>query len=178
MTTGWRRNGPDAGSLLLDNLRHAIVRGELLPGQRLVEADLAQRFGAARAAIREALVQLESEGLVERQRNRGASVRPITLDEAIEITEARAVLEGLCAAKAAALITDDQRQELRQLGRDMQRAVEEGDVVRYGDLTQELHIAIREIAAQKTVAALLDRLRSQSVGAEGAPRRDRDDRLG
>jgi DNA-binding GntR family transcriptional regulator len=158
-----QRGGSRASSDLLDDVRRAIVHGDLLPGQRLVEADLAVRFQATRAAIREALVQLESEGLVERQRNRGASVRPISLEEAIEITEARAVLEGLCAAKAAAVITDDERERLRQLGRDMQRAVDDGDVVAYSDLTQELHVAIRMIAAQRTVAALLDRLRYQSV---------------
>lgn len=160
---GPQRKDTGPGQAVVDDVRDAIVQGELLPGQRLVEADLAQRFQAPRAAIREALVQLESEGLVERQRNRGAWVRPITLEEAIEITEARAVLEGLCAAKAAAVITDDEREELRTLGSDMQQAVADGDVLRYSDLTQEIHIAIRRIAAQKTVASLLDRLRTQSV---------------
>jgi len=79
---------PDAASLL-DALRMAIHRGELTPGQRLVEADVASRYDASRGAVREALASLSNEGLVVRERNRGARVRPVTLEEAIEITEAR-----------------------------------------------------------------------------------------
>src|SRR5215470_5559399 len=108
---------------LLDKLRMAIYHGELTPGQRLVETELAGRYETSRGAVREALVLLSNEGLVERQRNRGAWVRPVSLKEAIEITEARAVLEGLCAAKAATVITPGERRELKALASPMTEAV-------------------------------------------------------
>jgi len=144
-------------------MRNAILQGQFSPGQRLIEADLTTQFKVTRGAVREALVQLDGEGIVERERNRGARVRPISLEEAVEITEARAVLEGLCAAKAAAGMTPEERQSLREIGARMRVAVEAGDVVTYSSVAQELHTRVREVARQATVAGLLERLRYQSV---------------
>jgi DNA-binding GntR family transcriptional regulator len=154
---------PLAREPVLDRLRTAIIHGELPPNQRLVEQELAERFGGSRGSVREALVLLENEGLVARQRNRGAWVRPVSLDEAIEITEVRAVLEGLCAAKAATGATATERRELKRLGAAMSKSVKAGDVVNYNATSQQVHARIREIAAQTTAADLLDRLRYQSV---------------
>src|SRR4051812_3984945 len=89
-------------------LRDAILRGEFLPGERLVEAQLMTRFAASRFNVRAALQDLAADGLVEMQRNRGAQVRKVSLDEAVEITEVRMVVEGLIAARAAERITVDQ----------------------------------------------------------------------
>jgi DNA-binding GntR family transcriptional regulator len=148
---------------LLDRLRMAIYQGELTPGQRLVETELASRYDTSRGAVREALVLLSNEGVVSRERNRGAWVRPVSLPEAIEITEARAVLEGLCAAKAAAVVTRADARELRAVGKKMTAAVSSGDVVTYNSTSQRVHMRVREIAGQQTVAAILERLRYQSV---------------
>jgi DNA-binding GntR family transcriptional regulator len=90
-------------------------------------------------------------------------VRPVSLPEAIEITEARAVLEGLCAAKAAAVATRADHRELKAVGKKMSAAVKNGDVVSYNSTSQQVHMRVREIAGQQTVAAILERLRYQSV---------------
>ena len=82
-------------------LRGAILRGDLGPNQRLVEADMSSAFELPRAAVRTALVRLEHEGLIEREPHRGARVRLVTEQEAVEILEARAALEGLAASQAA-----------------------------------------------------------------------------
>ena len=154
---------PEAASLL-DTLRMAIYHGKLSPGQRLVEADLASRYDASRGAVREALALLSNEGLVVRERNRGARVRPVSLEEAIEITEARAVLEDLCAARAAAaVITAPGRRDLKALSSPMTEAVRKNDIIVYNRISQQLHIRIREYAAPAPVSILLDRLRYQSV---------------
>ena len=92
-------------------------------GERLIEAQLCERYSCGRAVARAALVQLESEGLVVRQPNRGATVRRISVAEAIEITEARAALEGLIAARAARHATAGECAELRQVIADMRIAV-------------------------------------------------------
>lgn len=152
-----------AAPTVTTRIRDAILQGGLAPGQRLVEAELTERFGATRGGVRQALMQLEGEGLVERERNRGARVRSLSLEEAIEITEARAVLEGLCAAKAATRMDDAQREQLGSLGQRMTEAVEAGDVVGYSSLAQEIHATIRDHSQQTTVSDLLERLRYQSV---------------
>jgi DNA-binding GntR family transcriptional regulator len=153
---------PEAASLL-DTLRMAIYHGELTPGERLIEAEVASRYDASRGAVREALALLSNEGLVVRERNRGARVRPVSIEEAIEVTEARAVLEGLCAAKAAAVITARGRRDLKALSTPMTEAVRKNDIIAYNQMTRQVHIRVREIAKQTTVSALLDRLGYQGM---------------
>ncbi|MDT7557969.1 MAG: hypothetical protein QOI68_2439 [Pseudonocardiales bacterium] len=148
---------------VVDGIRAAIADGEFVPDQRLVEADLSERFGASRASVRTALVQLTSEGLVERVQNRGARVRAISLAEAIEMTEVRMALEGLCAAKAAERLTDDNRDQLRGIGSAMQTAVAAGDLLGYSEHNKELHALIRALGGQTTARAILERLRGQNV---------------
>ncbi len=148
---------------VVDAIREAITDGEFVPNQRLVEADLSERFGASRGSVRTALLELAAEGLVERVQNRGARVRAVSLIEAIEITEVRMALEGLCAAKAATRLTDEDRDQLRGIGSAMQEAVRSGDLLGYSELNQQLHALIRELGGQSTAQAILERLRGQNV---------------
>jgi DNA-binding GntR family transcriptional regulator len=120
-------------------------------------------YRTSRGVVRIALAQLENEGIVMRERNRGARVRPISLEEAVEITEARSVVEGLCAAKAAERATAEDRVRLRALGTDLQAAVDAGDVLAYTRINQDVHHAVREISGHETAGRMLDRLRTQSV---------------
>src|SRR6476659_2529288 len=110
-----------------DRIRQAILNGDFSPNQRMVEADLCEQFQATRGAVRAALLDLTNQGLIERIQNRGARVRSVSLPEAIEITEIRMVVEGLCAAKAAENITEDEIIELKQLREGMITAVDGGD---------------------------------------------------
>jgi DNA-binding GntR family transcriptional regulator len=153
----------EVGQPVVVAIRDAIVRGEFVPNQRLVEADLSAQFGASRAGVRAALLELANEGLVERVQNRGARVRAVSLAEAIEISEVRMAVEGLCAAKAAERVTDVEVGELRGIGQDMRAAVATGDVLGYSRLNQVLHRRIREISGQRTATQVLERLRAQSV---------------
>src|SRR5690606_21934243 len=92
---------------LTQQLRDATLGGAIAPNPRLIEADISERYDASRASVRLALLNLTSEGLVERLPNRGARVRAISVKEAIEIVEVRVGLEVLCARKAAENLTDD-----------------------------------------------------------------------
>jgi len=148
---------------VVDAIRDAIADGEFAPNQRLVEADLSERFRASRGSVRIALLELTAEGLVERVQNRGARVRAISVAEAIEITEVRMALEGLCAAKAATRLTADDRKELRRIGEAMRAAVGAGDLLGYSELNQQLHSLIRTLGGQSTAQAILERLRGQNV---------------
>jgi DNA-binding GntR family transcriptional regulator len=148
---------------VLAGVRGAIMRGDLVPGQRLVEADLVQELRATRASVRAALAELAAEGLVERMRNRGARVRVVSLDEAIAISECRMVLEGLCAARAAERASRADVRELVALRTQLRAAVTRGDPLHYSDLNQRLHQRVLAIAAQPVAAALVDRLHAQIV---------------
>ena len=153
----------EAVAEVVSAVREGIMQGRYAPGQRLPEADLVSLYRASRGTVRTALAQLENEGIVQRERNRGARVRPISLEEAVEITETRAVVEGLCAAKAAERATEDDRARLRELGAQMRTAVENGDIPTYSRTNQLVHRAVREISAHQTAGLMLDRLRTQSV---------------
>ncbi len=146
-----------------DLLRTAILRGEYLPGERLVEAQLCERLGASRFNVRAALQELAADGLVRVEHNKGAHVRKVPLDEAVEITEVRMVLEGLVAARAATRVTDDQASELDEIGLLMRRAVSAGEFRHYSDLNERLHSLIREIAGHGTADRIIQTLRGQLV---------------
>lgn len=147
----------------VEEVRRAILAGDMSPGQRLVEEELAGTFGVTRASLRAALIDLTSDGLVERIPNRGARVRVVTLDEAVAITECRMVLEGLCAAKAAERVTEEQAARLLDLGAAMREAVADGEPVKYSALNRQLHLLILEISGQSVAADLLARLNGQFV---------------
>jgi DNA-binding GntR family transcriptional regulator len=148
---------------VVDAVRRGILAGDLVPGQRLVEAELAESLGASRGSVRAALIDLTHEGLVERIANRGARVRVVSVAEALHITEVRAAVEGLCAAKAATKVTDEEIEGLRALGGDMESAVTSGDVMGYSQLNQRLHEDIIAIADQPVAAEVLHRLRARNV---------------
>jgi DNA-binding GntR family transcriptional regulator len=90
-----------------DELQHAILEGVLKPGERLRAEALAQRLGTSRTPIREALLQLEAQGLVEVEPNRGAVVRAFDRDDLLDLYELRALLEPRAPALAAHRNTDD-----------------------------------------------------------------------
>jgi DNA-binding GntR family transcriptional regulator len=155
---------PDSPKLaVVEAMRNAIVQGEYAPRQRLIEADLCERFSTSRFIVRSALQELAAQGLVEFQRNRGARVREISLGEAIEITEVRQLLEGLQAARAAERITRAEAAALRGIVKDMRDAVAKSELLVYRDLNAYLHASIRDIAAHETSARLLRQLRDQTV---------------
>jgi DNA-binding GntR family transcriptional regulator len=148
---------------LTQQIRDAILDAQFAPHQRLIEADLSERYGASRASVRNALLNLAGEGLVERLPNRGARVRAISVDEAIEIVEVRIGLETLCARKAAENVTASDAAQLRALRDDIERAIGSGDLMAYSRLNQELDRRIRDLSRHGTATQLLERLRAQSA---------------
>lgn len=147
---------------ITDDLRRDILSGVFPPGERLVELNLTERYDCGRAAVRAALVTLATEDLVDREANRGATVRRISVDEAIQITEARAALESLIAAHAARNAVAEERDELRQIITDMRAAVDTGEHIAYSDLNAVLHRRIREISCHLVASNLVQNLRNRA----------------
>jgi DNA-binding GntR family transcriptional regulator len=157
------RAGEEARVHAFGTLRQAILSGDLAPGQRLVEEELAGTLGVTRQSLRSALLDLTAEGLVERIPNRGARVRVVSTEEAVAITECRMALEALCAVKAAQRITDDEAAQLRELAENLKRSVAEGNPLKYSELNRELHRRVGVISGQTVAVGLLERLHAQLV---------------
>ncbi|HUF14448.1 MAG TPA: GntR family transcriptional regulator [Acidimicrobiia bacterium] len=144
-------------------LRSDILAGLFSPGERLTEVALAEKYSVGRGSIRAALLELRAEGLVDIEANRGAVVRRITVDEAIEIAEARKVLEGLVAGKAALSDDIEAKDSLASIIEDMGSAVSAADSARYSELNRVLHRRIWEIGEHRVANDLVANLRNRSA---------------
>lgn len=146
-----------------ERLRDAIVSGRLAPNERLVEADLTESLGAGRSAVRTAFARLAQEGLIEHTRNRGARVRLIGEDEAVEILEARTVLEALAARRAAERATEADAERLRAVLAEMRARLDAGDLLGASDHNARLHRALLDLAGHRIVDRLVGTLNSHLV---------------
>jgi DNA-binding GntR family transcriptional regulator len=146
-----------------DRLRDEIVSGRLQPNERLIESDLARFLDVSRTVVRAALVRLEHEGLVEHERHRGSRVRLVELSEAVEIQEARAVLEGLAARLAAQRATPEDVESLKAILAEMQRLRQADDLLGVSNENAKLHRRLLEIGGHETASRLIAALNSQIV---------------
>jgi DNA-binding GntR family transcriptional regulator len=146
-----------------ERLRARIYSGELMPNERLVEADLAELLQVSRAVVRTALVRLGQDGVVVLTPHRGARVRMVTEAEAVEILQARAVLETLTAGQAAVNATGREIASLRRILARMSKALEQHDLLGYSEGNATLHAAIIDAARHETAARLITGLRAQLV---------------
>ncbi len=146
-----------------DALRSAIVSGEIAPDARLVEVEVSATFGMSRGAVRTALVRLEQEGLVVRAPHRGARVRKVSNEEAVEILQARAVLEGLAARQAAERIDEAGKTHLTACLARQRGLLERGDLLGASDANADLHAALLELSGHSTTKRLIHALHSQTV---------------
>jgi DNA-binding GntR family transcriptional regulator len=150
---------PKAGSAeALSWVRERIRRGRLVPGQRLVEADIVAATGASRSKVREALRRLEAEGLVTIEEFRGASVKRLGPDEVRQIYQARMALEGLAAAECARRADRGLRERLNSLQRDLDDSERTGDHDRFAKLNEAWHGSITSGSGNEYIAQFLTRL--------------------
>ncbi|MCC7461538.1 MAG: GntR family transcriptional regulator [Gammaproteobacteria bacterium] len=147
---------------VVDAIRRAILADELVPGQRLVEAELCKLLGASRGTVRSALMHLVHEGLVERIENKGARVRVVGLEDALQIVEVRAAVESLCIRRAAERATSKDISALREMAKKLKDRAEQGDVMGFADLTHLIFEAYVRMADQPVAQEVLDRLRARN----------------
>lgn len=146
-----------------ERLREEIVDGELHPGARLVEADLVSSLGVSRPMVRAALARLQHEGLVIREPHRGARVRHVTVDEAVEIVQCRATLEALAVRHAAARATTADVDALRAIHDEMRAKIAGGDLLGYSECNARFHARILDASRHQTAQRLVVGLRAQIV---------------
>ncbi len=152
---------PQPKAELVDLIAHDIREGVYHPRERLIEVELCARYHTSRNAVRGALIELAALGLVEREANRGARVRPVSIDEAIESTEVRLSLQAMCAGRAATRVTDADRAELIGLLDELRSSVEAGDRARTAAANSEISRVIRRISGHQTASRIIESLQSQ-----------------
>ena len=123
----------------LSAIRRAILRGDLKPGQRLLEGDIALQMGMSRAPVREALRQLETEGLVVNEPHRGSFVAELSVTDLWEIYTLRAAVESMAARIVTEQASPETLVRLQQAVADMAQAAEEGDLSRLAALDMSFH---------------------------------------
>jgi DNA-binding GntR family transcriptional regulator len=131
--------GRGARARVLDQLRDAIIRGEHPPGTSLSEGTLADNYGTSRTPIREAIQQLQSEGLVQVVPRVGTFVREPSRRELSELFQLKSVLEGLGAQLLAHRGRVAETELLQANIAESERAVAGGDVERYAQLVHDFH---------------------------------------
>lgn len=162
-TTTPIRRGTATAEDAYERLRELIYGGELMPNERLIEVDLAERLQVSRAVVRTVLVRLGQDGIVVLTPNRGARVRLVTEAEAVEILQARAVLEALIARHAAISATAREIATIRRRLAHMGEKLGSDDLLGYSEGNAALHGAIIAAARHETAARLITGLRAQLV---------------
>ncbi|GGK40097.1 GntR family transcriptional regulator [Nocardia camponoti] len=138
-------------------IRDDIIRGDFTSGQRLTEDTLAERYGVSRVPVREALRTLEAEGFASSRPYAGTFVAELTEVEAADLLEIRALLEPLCASRAATRRTPEQLGRLKELTSLGQEAVRDGRLDELARLNSRFH----EVLAEASGSALLTQLITQ-----------------
>lgn len=139
-------------------LRDAILDGELRPGERLVIDELARRLDVSAIPVREAMQQLQSEGLIVNQPHVGATVGPLSENEVREVFAIMEGLEAVAAREAAQLMTAEDAQRLRGIVAKMDAALADGQLEAWAELNGSLHRAIGAIAAMPMLQDMTERV--------------------
>lgn len=146
---------------VLDGLRQAIIEGRLTPGARLTERELTEMMGVSRTVIREALRQLESEGLVAIIPNKGPVVRELSLAEAKDLYHIRAVLEGLAARLFIENAGEAQVRQLAQALDVVAGAYERGDAQEVLETKNRFYDVLFAGARSETLSSMLGTLHAR-----------------
>jgi len=146
---------------VVDRLRSAIIRGEFEPDQRLSEAALAEAFGVSRGPIREALTQLEREGLLKVERHRGARVTRLSTADIDEIYSFRTAMERLAIERATRFADDDDFAAMQAVVDELKVAIAAGDTRRTVELDAAFHDLVYRAARHSRLYLAWSTLRPQ-----------------
>ena len=147
--------------VVFQTLRQAILREDLAPGERLMEIPLANKLGASRTPLREAIRMLEQEGLVVMIPRRGAQVAGISEKSLRDVLEVRKSLEKLAVELACERMTEEDMKEMNRAEEAFSAAVHEGDALRIAETDEQFHDVIYNSTGNTKLVQLLNNLREQ-----------------
>lgn len=147
--------------VVFNTLRQAILRGELKPGERLMEIQLANKLGVSRTPIREAIRKLELEGLVLMIPRRGAEVAEITEKSLRDVLEVRRALEELAVQLACLRMTPEGLEQLKQAAAEFERVLGDKDITVVAEADVAFHDVIYLATDNERLISLLNNFREQ-----------------
>ena len=155
-------SGMPLRDVAFQTLRKGILHGELKPGERLMEIQLANRLGVSRTPVREAIRMLELEGLVINTPHRGAQVASITEKDLQDVLEVRKGLEEMSIRLACERITDQQLQDLYEASRRFEKQAEsDEDIMKLAAADEAFHAIIYKASGNQRLEQLINNLLDQ-----------------
>ncbi|MCX7796456.1 MAG: GntR family transcriptional regulator [bacterium] len=151
----------DLRLIVYDKIKQAILNRDLQSGMKLTVEDLTKMFGVSPTPVKEALIALEKEGLVENIPRRGAFVSVLTLKDVEELYSIRESLEGLCARRLTEKIDDTSIVELSNIISDSERYAKANDFLKYEEADKNFHKMMRELTGDKRLIYFLSILEGQ-----------------
>ena len=159
---------------ILETIREAILKGNLKPGEKVAEPELAERFGISRTPIREAFRQLESEGYLTVIPRKGAVVAALTEQDVQEYYAIKSILEGYAAELAADKLSEKELEKLEAINNRLKKLAAEGDVKAFYRVHNEFHELFLRASGNNKLVELIqqlgmkfNRLRMASLSVEG-----------
>ncbi len=147
--------------IVFNTLRQAILKGELEPGERLMEVSLAQKLGVSRTPVREAIRKLELEGLVTMIPRRGAEVARISEKNLRDVLEVRRGLEELAVELACARLTDNQIVELKKSNVEFENSLTSNDVTLIAEADERFHEIIYRATGNERLVQVINNIKEQ-----------------
>ena len=149
--------------IVYEELKRQILIGEIAPGTRMMEVELADDMGVSRTPVREAIRKLEKEGLVSIEPRRGAYASDISIKDMVDVMEVRQDLEGMAAGLAAAKATDSEKADLITATEEYRNAVESGDVEEIIKWDEAFHKLIVNCSGNKTLVQLISQVQELAL---------------
>ena len=147
--------------VVFNTLREAILKGDLKPGERLMELQRASKLGVSRTPIREAIRMLEQEGLAVTTPRKGAEVAKMTLKDMEDVLEIRDALDELAVRIACQKISDEQLKQLEDMKELFEKSTQTGNVKKIAEADVTFHDVIYEATGNPKLVTLLNNLREQ-----------------
>jgi len=144
--------------IVYEELKMQILKGQIVPGTRMMEVEMAEEMGVSRTPIREAIRKLEKEGLVTIEPRKGAYASQISTKDMVDILEVRQNMEGLAAYYAALRMTDEQKKQLAEISEAYNKAVIENNTPAMIKYDTEFHHLVVEGSGNKMLVNMVEQL--------------------
>ncbi|MCQ2551521.1 MAG: GntR family transcriptional regulator [Clostridia bacterium] len=142
--------------IVYGELKRQILIGEIVPGTRMMEVELADEMGVSRTPVREAIRKLEIEGLVTIEPRRGAYASDISVKDMLDVLEVREDMEALAAALTARRITEEEIDEMEAANEEYNKAIHSGSTDEIIKSDEKFHKTIVNITGNKTLVSMIE----------------------
>lgn len=149
--------------LVYEELKRQIMIGEIPPGTRMMEVEMADDMGVSRTPVREAIRKLEKEGLVTIEPRRGAYASDVSIKDLIDVLEVRQYLEGMAAELAANQIAPEDRLKLVEAAEKYKEAITDGDIYTIIHADEAFHKIVVNFSNNKTLIEMVSQIQELAL---------------